>query len=167
MESVGRVVSRGGVVTSLDSIEAGRWSAAALVDGYDSRGPVPAMEQVGRTVDAAAQAAVAQKALNETIASREQLIGTIDPPLQNEIGRTQSELAAASHSLSILPPPQTVFAAASQFAPMGFHVPPPEGKPRPIHVLFRGNLSDPRELAKPRAVTFLPRAREDFELGPS
>ena len=44
VDSGGKNVARGAAVTSLDSIEAGRWSNRYLVDGYDSRrgiaGPV-------------------------------------------------------------------------------------------------------------------------------
>jgi hypothetical protein len=40
--SDGENVALGRPVTSLDSIEAGRWGRAALVDGFDSRGKRPA-----------------------------------------------------------------------------------------------------------------------------
>ena len=41
VDSGGRNVARGAAVTSLDSIEAGRWSNRYLVDGYDSRTALP------------------------------------------------------------------------------------------------------------------------------
>jgi mono/diheme cytochrome c family protein len=41
VESGGKNVARGAVVASLDSIEAGRWSRRYLVDGYNSRAPLP------------------------------------------------------------------------------------------------------------------------------
>ena len=41
VDSGGKNVARGAAVTSLDSIEAGRWSNRYLVDGYDSRAALP------------------------------------------------------------------------------------------------------------------------------
>jgi mono/diheme cytochrome c family protein len=41
VDSGAKNVARGAAVTSLDSIEAGRWSRRSLVDGYDSRAPLP------------------------------------------------------------------------------------------------------------------------------
>ncbi len=41
VESGAKNVARGAVVSSLDSIEAGRWSRRYLVDGYNSRSPLP------------------------------------------------------------------------------------------------------------------------------
>jgi hypothetical protein len=41
VESAGKNVARGAVVAALDSIEAGRWSRRYLVDGYNSRAPLP------------------------------------------------------------------------------------------------------------------------------
>jgi mono/diheme cytochrome c family protein len=41
VESGAKNVARGAVVASLDSIEAGRWSRRYLVDGYNSRAPLP------------------------------------------------------------------------------------------------------------------------------
>lgn len=41
VDTAGKNVARGRPVTSLDSIEAGRWSRKYLVDGYDSRNQLP------------------------------------------------------------------------------------------------------------------------------
>ncbi len=58
--------------------------------------------------------------------------------------KTKAELAA-------LPPPTLVYAAASQFEPDGGLKPPPG--PRPIHLLHRGEISQPRELVPPGALS--------------
>ena len=55
-------------------------------------------------------------------------------------GELESQLAA-------LPAQQFVFAGASDFAPDGSHK--PAGKPRPVHVLIRGNINTPGPLASP------------------
>lgn len=59
--------------------------------------------------------------------------------------------------LAALPAPRQVFAAAPHFDPVGAFTPPPG--PRPIHVLARGDVNQPREEAQPgalRAVRELP-----------
>jgi hypothetical protein len=49
--------------------------------------------------------------------------------------------------LAALPPQDLVFAAASDFLPDASHVPP--GKPRPVHVLRRGDIRQPGKPALP------------------
>jgi hypothetical protein len=53
--------------------------------------------------------------------------------------------------LAALPPPSLIYAAASQFEPDGGLKPPPG--PRPVHVLQRGDITQPRELASPGALS--------------
>ncbi|MCC6493628.1 MAG: DUF1553 domain-containing protein, partial [Pirellulales bacterium] len=55
-----------------------------------------------------------------------------------------------------------VFAAASDFQPEGAFT-PTHGKPRPIHVLRRGNEKDPGEAALPRGCSYLPNLAARFE----
>ena len=58
------------------------------------------------------------------------------------------ELAAwLKAELAALPPQALVFAAASDFAPDASHKPP--GKPRPVHVLKRGDIHQPGKPAVP------------------
>jgi hypothetical protein len=60
-------------------------------------------------------------------------------------------LAKVARELASLPPPSLVYAAASQFEPDGGHK--PAGGPRPIHLLHRGEISQPREPASPGALS--------------
>jgi hypothetical protein len=53
--------------------------------------------------------------------------------------------------LAALPPPSLIYAAASQFEPDGGLKPPPG--PRPVYVLQRGDITQPRELASPGALS--------------
>ena len=53
--------------------------------------------------------------------------------------------------LAALPPPALVFAAASDFLPDNSHVPP--GKPRPVHMLKRGDIHQPGKAAVPGTVS--------------
>jgi hypothetical protein len=69
--------------------------------------------------------------------------------------KTKAELAA-------LPPPQLVYAAASHFEPDGGLKPPPG--PRPIHLLYRGDISQPRELMSPGALSCVANLAARFEV---
>lgn len=144
--SEGKLISRGAAVASLDSIEAGRWSGRALVDGFDSRHRV--LSDAGLPAQAELQHSIDQR-----LARRDELIRqSVDPALRDEAARCRTSLAAVSTRLAALPAAHVVFAAASHFEPAGNHIAPPGGKPRPIHVLMRGNVTDPREQANAGAV---------------
>ena len=69
--------------------------------------------------------------------------------------KTKAELAA-------LPPPTLVYAAASQFEPDGGLKPPPG--PRPIHLLHRGEISQPRELVSPGALSCVANIASRFDV---
>ncbi|MBA3482373.1 MAG: DUF1553 domain-containing protein, partial [Pirellulales bacterium] len=56
-----------------------------------------------------------------------------------------------ARELASLPPPSLVYAAASQFEADGGHK--PAGGPRPIHLLHRGEISQPQEPASPGALS--------------
>ena len=65
-------------------------------------------------------------------------------------GRADATLSVAAWlkaELAALPPPSLVFAGASDFLPDNSHVPP--GKPRPVHVLRRGDIHQPGKPAAP------------------
>ncbi|MBI4602477.1 MAG: DUF1553 domain-containing protein [Planctomycetes bacterium] len=64
--------------------------------------------------------------------------------------------------LADLPPPRLVYAAASDFAPDGGHV-PPKG-PRPVHVLRRGDIHSPGKPAGPGALACVTDLPARFEL---
>jgi hypothetical protein len=64
--------------------------------------------------------------------------------------------------LAALPPPSLVFAAASQFEPDGGHKPP--AGPRPIHLLHRGEISQPRGLISPGALSCVTELSPRFDV---
>src|SRR6185437_12645581 len=72
----------------------------------------------------------------------------------------REETAAA---LAALPPPQLVYAASPNFIPDNSHKPSP--MPRPVHLLKRGDIRKPAELAEPGSVSCLPGLPEKFALG--
>jgi hypothetical protein len=60
------------------------------------------------------------------------------------------------------PDVQLVYAAASQFEPDGGLKPPPG--PRPIHLLHRGDIAQPRELVAPGALSCVAELSASFEV---
>lgn len=63
-------------------------------------------------------------------------------------------------------PTKLVFAAASDFEPMGNFV-PTRGKPRPVHFLRRGNENDPQFEVGPGTCGYLPELPARFDVDPS
>jgi hypothetical protein len=64
--------------------------------------------------------------------------------------------------IAALPPPQLVYAAASDFKPDGSFK--PAGKPRPVHVLKRGDINKPGPEAQPAALACVPGLEARFRL---
>jgi hypothetical protein len=64
--------------------------------------------------------------------------------------------------IAALPPPQLVYAAASDFKPDGSFK--PSGKPRPVHVLKRGDINKPGAEAQPGALACVPGLEARFRL---
>jgi len=64
--------------------------------------------------------------------------------------------------IKALPPPQLVYAAANDFAPEGNFT--PAKTPRPIHLLKRGDITKPGEMAAPGALSCVPGLESQFRL---
>lgn len=69
-----------------------------------------------------------------------------------ELARYQQQ-EVIQRSLAALPPPSFIYSAASDFEPDGSLKPPPG--PRPIHLLRRGDVRQPREEISPGAIRVL------------
>ncbi len=124
-------------VISLDSIEAPvRWSRVNLVDGY----------YYGVHFDEESSRELA--ALN--IARRKLLEAAVPAEMLNRSTAITGELADIDAELAALPAPNMVYAAATDFNAQGGHQ-STGGLPRVIHVLRRGNVTDPGEIALPRS----------------
>ena len=57
-----------------------------------------------------------------------------------------------------------MYAAATSFQREGSFTPPPGGAPRPVHLLDRGDVTQPLEASAPGAVSALPHAPASFGL---
>jgi hypothetical protein len=106
-----------------------KFDAIPQRDYYALQAVFAGVDRANRTVDASAEVRKKRQEILARHYSAEQ---------------TQRELAT-------LPPPTLVYAAASQFEPDGGLKPPPG--PRPIHLLDRGEISQPRDLVPPGALS--------------
>jgi hypothetical protein len=128
--AAGRNVASGAVVTSLDSIEAGRWSRKNLVDDYDSRLSLPDRNdpKTGETVRK-------REDLEDHIETAEGRLRKLrhdltDPATREALARAAADVTSLDRELDELAKPAQVYAVVS--------VPP-----RPIHILARGDVEKP------------------------
>ena len=78
---------------------------------------------------------------------------------------TYQQLKEVEHEVASLPKPSQIYAAAANFEPDGGLQPPPG--PRPVHVLHRGDIRNPREAALPGALGCVKELPSRFELSNS
>jgi hypothetical protein len=148
----GRNLARGAAVTSLDSIEAApRWQRSNLVDGY----------YYGR-------AAVARGDLEQLQKDREALVvSLLNPSTKARRDHIAQQLAEAESAKKALPSQQVVYSGmvhtgSGAFAGTGGN----GGKPRPIYVLDRGNVTQPKDEVPPGALTCFQDLNPWFDLPP-
>jgi len=121
-------------VTAHDSIEAPvRWARQNLTDGYWAEGDDPELQH---------QLAGAIRERDEILAS----INTSERVRRN--AEIREQIKQTEDQLDKLPQGLMVYAAATNFQAAG-NFKPTAGKPRAIHLLHRGNIQQPGELATP------------------
>jgi mono/diheme cytochrome c family protein len=133
-------------VSAHDSIEGGRWSTKALVDGFDSRAkrPAPSDASAMRRAELRYQVVTAEH-------ERKRLAdGLIDPTLRADRDSTAAELAAVDAQLKAEPATDSVYAVQPH-------------APRPIFLLRRGDVEQPGAPVEPGALSCLPGLDFDFK----
>ncbi len=124
-------------VSALDSIESPvRWQKSNLTDGRYPEAQDPAKAQ---------QLAVAEakkKSLLSELRTSEWL---------ERCAELKQQIADASNELKQLPVGQMVYAAATEFKPIG-NFKPTMGKPRSVRLLHRGNVTQPLEEVLPGVI---------------
>jgi hypothetical protein len=151
VDSGGANVAAGKTVTARDSIEAGRWSVRNLVDGFTSRSKLP------DTTDAKAAAAFrARLDLRERVRSLEaarkaKADEVLGGAWREDLERTESRLKAVAAEAQALADRAKVYAVRSL-------------RPRPIHVLQRGDVEQPRALVSAGGLACVPGPDADFKL---
>ena len=143
-------VALGATVTALDSIEAPiRWAKQNLVDGVFT----------GQSADDVKQLREQRTALLERL---------VPQALRDELRRVEVALVATDGLLKTLPAPQYVYAGmihhgGGTFSGTG----PLGGKPRPIHILKRGDVTTPGDEVGPGIVPLRPNEAGEFVFAPN
>ncbi len=148
-DAAGTNLARNSIVTALDSIEAPvRWAKSNLIDGLKPS------SQGGATDISALERKLA--VLLETRVDSE--TRTRWQGVTNSLAQVQSNLAA-------MPEPSLAFVGAVHYGSGSFRGTGPDGgKPRPIHVLSRGDVKQPRAVAEPGALAAVLPLRSQFDL---
>lgn len=146
-DAEGKNVSLGATVTALDSIEAPvRWAKTNLVDGVYTGQP-----------------AVDVNSLRE---QRSALLARHVPSaVRDELQHVESALAETARQLGSLPAPQYVYAGMVYYGGGAFTgTGPMGGKPRPIRILKRGDVTSPGDEVGPGFVPLRPGETGEFQL---
>ncbi len=147
VDADGKNVALGATVTSLDSIEAPvRWSKKNLVDGIFT-----------------GQTAIDVNSLREQRAAL--IEKRVPPAVRDEIQRTEAAMSETAKQLAALSAPQYVYAGmvfngGGTFSGTG----PSGGKPRPIRILKRGDVTSPGDEVGPGFVPLQPGESGEFTL---
>lgn len=137
----------GAPVTALDSIEAPiRWAKANLVDGVHYGGRAAALAEIVELN--AKRQALLERTLNDEIHAEQAALAA-------EVARVKADLAA-------LPPRKMVYAAATHFQPQG-NFRPTRGEPRPIYLLHRGGVNNPKYEVGPGTISAIEWLDSRFE----
>ncbi|MBX7073987.1 MAG: DUF1553 domain-containing protein [Pirellulales bacterium] len=148
VESAGQNAASGATVTAFDSIEAGRWNMAALVDQHDSRRPLAELD--GERTAALALRHQTRLRLAELRAERTaRHAELVTRELDQARATAKAEVKRLTAELAALPSPQRVYAVQSH-------------APRPIHLLARGNVDSPGAEVGPGALACLPQLESVF-----
>lgn len=126
------ILSNGKAVQALDSIESGLWSTGHLVDGFDSRQRIDGEE--GDSIEE-----IKEELANLTSLREKTAISLLTATSAETVLTTRKKLDTVREELKGLPEPKWVYAAANDFKPEGAFR--PAGKPRPIHILPRGEVT--------------------------
>jgi hypothetical protein len=145
IDSGGKNVARGAAVTSLDSIEAGRWSRRYLVDGFDSRKALAEGETAERRVALEGRLAELERRRRAEVEQR------LSDAAKAELRQLDADLAALARQEQALPPAGQVYAVLPR-------------APRPIHVLHRGDVEQKKQEATPGSLSCVPGLSPDFDV---
>ncbi|MDG2221029.1 MAG: DUF1553 domain-containing protein [Rubripirellula sp.] len=134
LDSEGNNVAADATVRALDSIEAPvRWTKTNLVNSDWAHAADPKAEQL----------------LGNVQRERSEIWTRIDTPERQQERKTlTARITKLKQQIDQLPKGRMVYAAATEFKPQG-NFKPTGGKPRPIFVLHRGEIQQPRGAANP------------------
>jgi hypothetical protein len=149
--SGGKNVAKGKPVAALDSIEAGRWSRRYLVDDCDSRRRLPDLTDA-RTAERFARRLELAEHVRQIQENRNRLADDLIPAaLRQELLLVERKFQQVEANLR-----------ANSTAAMVYSVLPI--RPRPIAVLHRGDVEQPRQAVEPGALSCVKGPDPDFKV---
>ncbi|MBX9626874.1 MAG: DUF1553 domain-containing protein [Gemmataceae bacterium] len=152
VDAAGKNLAAGRPVTSLDTIEAPvRWRQANLTDG---------LYPAGEGLSAAERSDLA--------ARRDELLAkALTPEAAAELAAAKADRMAAEADLARLPAQRVTYAGAVHTGGGNFvGTGAAGGKPRPIHILPRGDVTKPGKEVGPGAIAAIPGVSGRFDLPP-
>jgi hypothetical protein len=141
--SNGANVARSAKVTSLDSIEQGRWGVNNLIDNYDSRNPLPDLSDPAVAAQVRRRAEVQHHIDDLERAHQAEVEAQTPLEVRHEREQVDRALAAVETQLAALPPPNLVYSVLPH-------------APRPVCVLARGDVEQRGEPVGPGALSCVP-----------
>ena len=150
LDDKGKNLAQGKSVKSSSSIEAPpRWTAVNLTDGIWFGGDPASRERL-----------VELKARLEKLRMEK-----LPKAFLDEVAEAEAKLAAAEKARKTLPKPALVYAGTVHHGSGAFRGTGPDGgKPRPIHILRRGNIKQPLDEAAPGAIAAFSHAPAMFDI---
>jgi len=151
----GTNVALGAAVSALDSIEEGYWGKKYLVDGFDSRHTLTPTPSAVRVKLEGEVQALAEK--------RGRLVDArLDDATRKELSELTNRLHQVDQQIAALPPPEMVYAAASDFKPSSSFLPPKT--PRPVYLLAKGDVKRPGELMQSAGIPAVAGPDSNFKI---
>jgi mono/diheme cytochrome c family protein len=150
VDSRGKNVALGAAVTALDSIEAGRWSTKYLVDNFDSRTQLPDLSNPKLAAAFKRRCHLSYQLLKKQRQRAALAQSLVDARTRGELDLVSAELAELEKQLEALALQNQVYAVLSH-------------APRPIRLLHRGNVEQPRETMRAGALSALADLSFDFK----
>ncbi|HEY1860221.1 MAG TPA: DUF1549 domain-containing protein, partial [Gemmataceae bacterium] len=150
IDSEGKNVALSAKVTAMDSIEAGRWSTKYLVDGFDSRQSLPDRSDPKIAALLKERGDLAAKIQQAQQQRQTEADSLIDSATRTALAKTSAAFDGVTKELQALMLPAMVFAATPH-------------APRPIHVLRRGDVEQPRELVQAGGLACISGVDPDFQ----
>jgi hypothetical protein len=151
VDSGGANIAAGKAVTALDSIEAGRWSVRNLVDGFTSHGRAPDLADPKIAAAYRARLDLAERIRDLEKTRKAKADALIGAKLRSDLASTDARLQVVAADSQALTARAKVYAVRSI-------------RPRPIHILQRGDVEQPRAPVEAGAPACVPGLDANFKL---
>ena len=152
------------VLAETTSSEIKRIEAEIAELAEESKILLPKVGEVDTPQTIARRKEIAERIAQLNSERKELAIALMEPDVRNDYQDLVDQLAELNKQFGNLPEPRYVYSAASYFKTHGTFT--PAWEPRPVHVLHKGSVEAPGELATPGAVEAVPGLAGRFASNP-